>query len=287
MSEENGFRPCDGGAMHRNLTKRAFLAGCACCGAGALVPVRATVSGPGDFGAKGLPTMLELGTQPMVRLGDSVWVGQIAPRLRLHTTTAVIPGGAVFPANGLILEARDGSILIDTGYLPEQAALLLEWSKTALVAPIVRAVATHFHNDRTGGIEGLTARGVPTFASPLTCRLAAEHGLPVPQPIETFGSAPYRFAEDCELFFPGPGHTSDNIVVWFAEQHVLFGGCLLKSTTSGGLGNIADSVVADWPASIGTMQRRYPRRALTIPGHGTIASDPAAWTLMLLAKNKA
>lgn len=273
--------------MPPQLSKRAFLAGCACCGAGALVPVRANVLGSRDFGAGALPTMLELGTQPMARIGESVWAAQIAPRLWLHTTTAVIAGGAVFPANGLILEGERGSILIDTGYLPEQAELLLEWSKTALIAPIARAVATHFHNDRTGGIDGLKARGVPTFASPLTCRLAAEHGLPVPQPIEGFGSAPYRFAEDCELFFPGAGHTRDNIVAWFAEQRVLFGGCLLKSTTSGGLGNIADSVTADWPASIGTMQRRYPRRALTIPGHGTIAGDPAAWTLMLLAKNKA
>ncbi|HEY8696576.1 MAG TPA: subclass B1 metallo-beta-lactamase [Rhizomicrobium sp.] len=272
--------------MNRHLSKRAFLAGCACCGAGALVPARATVSGPGELGAKGLPTMLELGTQPMARLGESVWVARIAPRLWLHTTTAVIPGGVVFPANGLVLESGNGSILIDTGYLPEQAALLLAWSKTALIAPIVRAVATHFHNDRTGGIDGLKALGVPTFASPLTCRLAAEHGLPVPEPLKDFGGAPYRFAEDCELFFPGAGHTRDNIVAWFAEQRVLFGGCLLKSTTSGGLGNVADSVVADWPASIRAMQRRYPSPALTIPGHGTIAGDPVAWTLVLLAKNK-
>jgi metallo-beta-lactamase class B len=268
------------------MTKRAFLAGCACCSMAGLMPARATVSGPGDFGAKGLPTMLELGTQPMARIGDSVWVGQIAPRLWLHTTTAIIPGGAVFPANGLILERRDGSILIDPGYLPEQAALLLEWSKTALASPIARAVATHFHNDRTGGIDGLKTRGVPTFASPLTCRLAAEHGLPVPQPLKDFGASPYRFAEDCELFFPGAGHTRDNIVAWFAEQRVLFGGCLLKSTTSGGLGNTADSVVADWAATIRTMQARYPSPKLTIPGHGTIAGDPAAWTLKLLATTK-
>jgi glyoxylase-like metal-dependent hydrolase (beta-lactamase superfamily II) len=273
--------------MDRHLSKRAFLVGCACCGAGALVPARATVSGLGDFGVKGLPTMLELGTQPMARIGESVWVARIAPRLWLHTATAVIAGGVVFPANGLVLERRGGSILIDTGYLPEQSELLFAWSKTMLASPIARAIATHFHNDRTGGIEGLKTRGVPTYASPLTCRLAAEHGMPVAEPLKHFGGAPYRFAEDCELFFPGPGHTSDNIVVWFAEQRVLFGGCLLKSTTSNGLGNTADSVVADWPASIRTMQSRYPRRALTIPGHGTIAGDPVAWTLMLLAKNKA
>jgi metallo-beta-lactamase class B len=74
------------------------------------------------------------------------------------------------------------------------------------------------------------------------------------------------------------------IVAWFVEQCLLFGGCLLKSTTSGGLGNIADSVIPDWAATIRTMHRRYPSPALTIPGHGTIASDPTAWTLRLLAK---
>jgi len=268
---------------HSGLTKRAFLSGCACCAAGAAFAATSAAS-TGTFGVNGLPTLLELGTDPMARIGASVWVAMIAPHVWLHTTTAIIPGGAVFPANGLILERTRGSLLIDTGYTPEQAELLWEWSKANLSSPIVVAVATHFHNDRTGGIEGLKKHHVHTFAYPLTCDLAAVHGMPVPEPIAEMGEGFVRFNEDCELFYPGAGHTRDNIVAWLPDQQVLFGGCLLKSTTSGGLGNTADSIIPDWAASIRAMQTRYPSAKITVPGHGTITGDPAEWTLGLLGK---
>lgn len=235
------------------------------------------------MGADGLPTLLELGVEPMARIGQSVWVAQIAPHLWLHSTTALI-AGFVFPANGLVLERPGGSLMIDTGYAPDQAELLLKWSKRALVSPIAIAVATHFHNDRTGGIEGLRRSGVATLGSPRTCQLATEHGQPTPEPIRDFGAPPYRLDNGCELFFPGAGHTRDNIVAWLPGQQVLFGGCLLKSVTSADLGNVADAVIPDWAATVRNVQDRYGAARVTIPGHGTIKGDPAAWTLGILAK---
>ena len=31
-----------------------------------------------------------------------------------------------------------------------------------------------------------------------------------------------------EVFYPGPGHAPDNVVVWVGRERLLFGGCLLK-----------------------------------------------------------
>jgi len=222
--------------MRTHVTKRELLACgiCACC-VGALKPLLAanSVAATGDFGAVGLPNLLELGIDPMTRIGQTVWVAQIAPKLWLYTATGVIPGNYIFPANGLILERTGGSLLIDTTYLPEQAELLLQWAQENLAQPITLAVATHFHSDRTGGVEGLKKRGIRTLAYPLTPALAREHQMPVPEPIKDFdGSAPYFLDANCELFFPGMGHTRDNIVVWLPRQQVLFGGCFLKSVTS-------------------------------------------------------
>lgn len=265
------------------LTKRAFLAGgaCACCGA-----AFADVTGPGDFGAAGLPTALELGTQPMARIGESLWVGSLAPNVRLHTSTATIAPGVGFPANGLIVESQDGSLLIDTCYTPAQAELLVEWAKQNLQSPILLAVATHFHNDRTGGIEGLKRHGIRTVASPFTCKLARDHGTPVPEPLADFAARPYALRRDCELFFPGPGHTRDNIVVWIGAQKVLFGGCFLKSTTSPTLGNVKDALVSAWAGSIAAMRRQYPSPRIVVPGHGAVGGDPVYWTEALIAKTK-
>ena len=271
---------------HSHLTKRGFLTVslCACCACVTTQSFAATAGASiGTMGSEGLPTLLELGVDQMTRINQSVWVAKIAPNLWLHTTTGMM-SGFVFPANGLILERSNGSLLIDTGYTPDQAETLLRWSQKNLASAISLAVATHFHNDRSGGIEGLRNHGVRTLAYPLTRKLASERQMPVPEPIHDFGTGPYHLNDDCELFFPGAGHTRDNVVAWFGHEQVLFGGCLLKSKTSGGLGNVADAVIPDWAATVRNVQEHYPVPKITIPGHGTISGDPTAWTLSLLAR---
>jgi hypothetical protein len=64
----------------------------------------------------------------------------------------------------------------------------------------------------------------------------------------------------------------------------MFGGCFLKSSSSSGLGNIDDAVVAERSDSVKRMQMQYANPSTTIPGHGTIADDPVFRTLALLAK---
>lgn len=218
----------------------------------------------------------------MQRIAPTVWVAELATGVWLHTTTGLINGGYYYPANGLVVERTDGSLLIDTGYEGAQAEALLDWSKQKLKAPITKAVATHFHSDRTGGIYGLAHRGVPTFAHPLTYELATIHQSPEPKPLRDFRSETYALAPDVELFFPGAGHTWDNVTVWLPESRVLFGGCFLKSETSRDLGNLADADLSAWSISLERLSNRYTQRKFMIPGHGSIAGHPIARTRDLL-----
>jgi metallo-beta-lactamase class B len=75
--------------------------------------------------------------------------------------------------------------------------------------------------------------------------------------------------EHLELFYPGAGHTIDNSVVWIPERKILFGGCLVKSTSSTDLGNIADADLKEWPRSIHKVMDKFPATEVVIPGHGT------------------
>jgi metallo-beta-lactamase class B len=159
--------------------------------------------------------------------------------------------------------------------------------ETVPAAPITQAVATHFHRDRTGGIPALEVAGIPTVAHPKTLELARSHGTAVPTAAADFVQETARLSEECELFFPGAGHTRDNIVVWLPHQRVLFGGCFLKSVTSPDLGSLADAVVADWAGSAQRVRARYPACKVTVPGHGTISGDPLGHTLALLGKDPA
>jgi len=260
-------------------SRRAF---CACCTGLALWPLAAKAAPPAPAD-EGLPQGLELGLPQMQRIAPTVWVAPLAAGVWLHTTTGLIDGGSYYPANGLVVERPDGAVLIDTGYVPEQGEILLEWSRRALKAPIAKAVATHFHRDRTGGIAGLAHHGVPTFAHPLTYELTTTHAAPVPEPLRGFRGASYALAEDVELFFPGAGHTWDNIAVWLPSRRILYGGCFLKSETSRDLGNLADADLGGWSTSLEALSARYPSRQIIIPGHGTLRGDAVAHTRALLA----
>jgi glyoxylase-like metal-dependent hydrolase (beta-lactamase superfamily II) len=261
-----------------SLTRRSLF-GCACCGA--MVRPRVAIAVPGQD--RGYPEALELGTTSMSRIAPTVWVGRIAEGLFLYTTTALIDGGIYYPANGLILERDEDAVLIDTTYGPEQAKTLLAWCARH-ARPISLAIATHFHNDRTGGIPALRDAGIRTWAHPLTCELARRRGLPVPEPIDAFSGDHHDMGPYLQLYAPGPAHTRDNIVAWLPRQQNLFGGCMIKSTNSPSLGNVADAVLRDWPASVRRVRARYHAAKCVVPGHGAIAGDPIATTLSLLAK---
>jgi len=87
------------------------------------------------------------------------------------------------------------------------------------------------------------------------------------------------FSDDTvDVFYPGLGHTEDNIVVYFRRRKLLVGGCLLKAKNQKDIGFTGDAVVSAWSSSINKLRRRFPDAETVIPGHG-------AWgTLELLTR---
>jgi glyoxylase-like metal-dependent hydrolase (beta-lactamase superfamily II) len=186
----------------------------------------------------------------------------------------------MYPSNGLLIEDGGGSVVIDPGTHPDQAQVLLGWARDR-GHPVSLAISTHFHSDRTGGIPAVRAAGIRAVASPPTCDLARRSGQPVPEALTDF-SGELAIRPGLTLFFPGAGHTRDNIVAWLPGPRVLFGGCLLKSSTNDNLGYVADAAMASWPGSVRSVRARFPDAGMVIPGHGTTGGDPIGRTLALL-----
>jgi metallo-beta-lactamase class B len=68
---------------------------------------------------------------------------------------------------------------------------------------------------------------------------------------------------------------------------ILFGGCLIKSIDSNGLGNLSDAVVADWDKTIEKVMKKYPVIKTVIPGHGNFGGpELLTHTIELVAKVK-
>ena len=72
------------------------------------------------------------------------------------------------------------SCFVDTAWGAKNTAALLAEIEKQIGLPVTRAVSTHFHDDRVGGVDVLRAAGVATYASPSTRRLAEAEGNEIP-----------------------------------------------------------------------------------------------------------
>jgi glyoxylase-like metal-dependent hydrolase (beta-lactamase superfamily II) len=187
----------------------------------------------------------------------------------------------------MLIETERALVLVDTTWTAEEASALLGFIDEQLKRPVTSAVITHFHGDRTGGLTAVLDRGIPVQSTARTAELlppalaARVHAqnLAVGEVLTS--------SDDYELFYPGAGHSVDNVVVWFPKQQLLFGGCLVKDENASSLGNVADADLAAWPLAVQRVAARYPQAHFVVPGHGD-AGDPQALahTLELLTASK-
>ncbi len=169
--------------------------------------------------------------------------------------------GQVVPANGLLISTADGPVLVDPGWRDDQAAALLDFASRTLHHLPVLVVVTHSHRDRAGGLGEVRRRGIRVAWLRRTAELL--HDV---EPGDLLFTESARVS-GLELFFPGPGHSPDNIVVWHAASGTLYGGCFIRAADDG-IGWLKEADLEAWPGAANAVARRYPRVKTVVPGHG-------------------
>ena len=200
-------------------------------------------------------------------------------------TTYKVMDGSPFPSNSMYLVTPKGVVLFDTPWDTAQFQPLLDSIQLRHHQKVVMCIATHFHDDRTIGLTFLRQHGVKTYTSLQTDLLCQQNSNSRAQYVFTndtiFNVGGYSFL----AYWPGKGHTADNIVIWFGKQKILYGGCLIKSTSNVNIGNIADADVTAWPQTITNLIAKFPDAQYVIPGHfGWSGMDALRHTLDLLRK---
>lgn len=215
-------------------------------------------------------------TQEKITLGKDVEIYPLAPGIWRHVTYQTFDKKWQVPANGLIVVSEGHAAMIDTPWTPEQTAVLLDWAQNELKAKVEIAIVGHSHEDCLGGLPEIHKRGIRSIGSEKTRELAIAARVEAPQ--ETFRETQKLMIGkgELELFYPGAGHTVDNIVTWIVDDKVLFGGCLIKAADARNMGNTAEADLAAWPVTLANVKSRYPAARLIVPGHG----DPGGWELV-------
>jgi metallo-beta-lactamase class B len=202
--------------------------------------------------------------------------------------------------NSLLVEMKnDDLVLVDTPYTPEATQEVLDWIEGRLGNRNVTAINTGYHYDNLGGNSYLVEQSIPVFGSDLTAKLLDERGdqlramtldwlqgpeyksyyqvhqtLPYVAPTHLFeldqGLQLDFGAETVQVYYPGPSHAPDNVVVYFPNRKILFGGCMIIGTE--GVGNTSDADLASWPEAVRDLA--HFDFDILVPGHGE-RYDPA------------
>ena len=194
---------------------------------------------------------------------------QLSENVWMHTSYKNIPNWGNVLTNGLIIINEKNTTLIDTAWDNTQTLAILEWVHKQLKTPITQAVFTHAHQDKMGGVDAIKAQGIATYAHPLSNKIAPTKGLSPAENNLSFNTSGESYEiSPLIIYYPGPGHTGDNITVAIPEKGIVFAGCLLRPAKSVNLGNTADADLSEWESSVIKLKNRFPNAGIIIPSHG-------------------
>jgi metallo-beta-lactamase class B len=223
----------------------------------------------------------------IIKISDDLELIKITENSYIHVSYKDLPGYKHFPANGLIYTNDKKAYIIDTPWDDQLTETLVTWLKDSLKLSIEGVIPTHWHVDCMGGLKYINESGIKSYAVDLTCEIAREKNLPVPQFSFRDSLTLNSGEKEIVLKYLGAGHTKDNFVVWFPEEKILFGGDILRSLKWQSLGYVGDADVEAWPTSVQKILSNFPDAKIAIPGHGQYGDlSLVRHTLNLLEKNK-
>jgi len=196
---------------------------------------------------------------------DALKITQISNTVFLHTSFLKTKSFGTVPSNGMVYVNGNEAIIFDTPVDNDASNELIDWLGNKTIKAVV---VTHFHVDCLGGLNAFHSKGITSYATHETIKLAKEDNRKI-LPQNGFENA-YEFQIGHEVVLAkyfGQGHTKDNIVAYVPSEKVLFGGCLIKALNAP-KGNLADANPADWPHTVKSLQSELPDIEVVIPGHG-------------------
>ena len=194
-------------------------------------------------------------------------IKQLTGDFYIYTTYNLYKGTKI-PANGMYLVTNDGVALFDSPWDTTQFQPLLDSIEKRHGQKVVFCIATHFHNDRTAGLEYYAKQGVRTYTTLRTDALSEKAGMKRAQFLIAKDTVIKLGSYSFEVIYPGEGHTADNIVVWFNKERIIYGACLIKSFEDKDLGFLGDANPKAYAATLRTVQQRCPQPKYVIVGHG-------------------
>ena len=175
--------------------------------------------------------------------------------------------GSRIPANGMYVVTGNGVVMVDTPWDTTQFQPLLDSIQLRHHKNVEVCIATHWHSDKTAGLEYYRQLGIKTYTTLRTDELSRKNNKKRAEFLmandTTFHVGAYAF----ETYFPGEGHTLDNIVIWFRNEKILYGGCLIKGADADDLGYLGDANKTAYASTLKNVRQRFKDPEFIIVSH--------------------
>lgn len=212
---------------------------------------------------------------------ETLQIKQLSENTFLHISYLNTESFGRVACNGMIVIDGGEAVIFDTPANDADSKELLTWIEGTLKCIPKGVVVSHFHTDCLGGLGEFHRRQIPSYANYRTIELAKLNDRILP----LHGFSNYLElavgSTKVESEFLGEGHTKDNIISYFPNEKVLFGGCLIKEAGAG-KGNLEDANVGSWSATVEKVKAKYGDAKVIIPGHGNVGGqDLLHYTIQL------
>ncbi len=197
----------------------------------------------------------------------SLKVDKIGSNTFVHVSYLETESFGRVSCNGMIVIDDGEALIVDTPIEDRVSKELIGWIKNTLNCKPIGVIATHFHDDCLGGLNEFHGNGIPSYASLKTIDLAKSDSITSPQiGFENHFEIKVGNSKVINEFI-GEGHTQDNIVSYFPNDKVLFGGCLIKRVNAK-KGYLGDANINEWSNTVRAVKSKYKDAEIIIPGHG-------------------
>jgi metallo-beta-lactamase class B len=193
-------------------------------------------------------------------------ISQLTGDFYVYTTYNTYEGNRI-PANGMYILTDSGVILIDTPWDTTQFQSLLDSIQVRHHKNVVLCLVTHWHSDKTEGLEYYRQLGIKTYSTTLTDELCQKNSMKRAEFLMPKDTLFHVGKYTLETYFPGEGHTTDNIVIWFKNEKILYGGCLIKGAEAKNLGYLGDANLSTYQASLENVRRKFPDPNYIVVSH--------------------
>ncbi len=188
--------------------------------------------------------------------------------------------------NSVVYVGTDSVTVVGATWSPETAKLLAEEIRKVSDKPISEVINTNYHPDRAGGNDYWKRIGTQIISTQMTYDLLKSDWvkvvdwtrsgipsyprLPLVLPTKTYPGDFELQGGRIRTLYLGQSHTPDGIFIYFPEEKVLYGGCILKEQ----IGNLSFANIEEYPKTLQKLKQLHLEIRTVIAGHWSAVHGP-------------